>query len=208
MRKTTLSLLAGGAAVLCTLAARAEVYTIKLTSGGVFESRYEPKPATWDKSMLVFLDETGLQIALPKSMVSEVTAMSETKGFGRVLDTTTLDLGFMPNDMPQQGPNAPNPQAQLEAMLSNRRSYDQTQFVEPAEAGGGIPVNSAGGFFGGPTGNFTTPVPSPTTGTPPPFTTVPQTGTPPPFTTSSPAGTATTPPGMTTTPPSGGTSPQ
>jgi hypothetical protein len=143
MRKAALPLLATFA-LLATAPSRAEVYTVKLTSGGVFETRYEPKPATWDKSMLVFLDETGLQVALPKALVAEVTSLSENKGFGRVIDGTTVDLGFMPNDLPQQGPNAPTPQAQLEAALANRQSYDQQQFVEPGEAGGGIPVTTAG----------------------------------------------------------------
>ena len=67
MRHRTLShCIAAGAAVAllaAALPAAAEVYTIRLTSGGTFESRYQPVQAAWDPNMVTFLDETGLAIA-------------------------------------------------------------------------------------------------------------------------------------------------
>src|SRR4051812_34074957 len=81
--------------------AAAEVYTIRLTNGSTFESRYQPKQAAWDATLVTFVDETGTEIALPQAVVADVVAQSEQKGYGRVLDTTTVDLGFMPNDLDQ-----------------------------------------------------------------------------------------------------------
>ena len=46
--------------------ASAETFTIKLSNGTQFESRYQPKAAAWDPTMLTFLNENGTEIALPK----------------------------------------------------------------------------------------------------------------------------------------------
>ena len=89
-------------AVLAALPGAAEIYTVTLTNGSLFESRYQPRQAAWDEGMMELATETGLWIAMPKSLVQSVTAMSETKGFGRVIDTTTIDLGFAPNDLPEE----------------------------------------------------------------------------------------------------------
>jgi hypothetical protein len=189
------------ASLVCALPAAAEVYTIRLTSGGSFESRYQPKQAAWDASLVTFVDETGTEIALPQALIADVVAQSEQKGYGRVLNTTTVDLGFMPNDLDQSQQimaqqAAMNPQGQL-ALGPNAGSQ---QFVEPSAIGNGIPMgfNSPTGNVnapvGGVPGGFTAAVPGGTTA--PPFTTPSNTVTPPPFTTPSP-GTATAP---TTTP--------
>jgi hypothetical protein len=175
--RRTLSLLAC-VSLLAALPAAAEVYTIKLTNGTTFESRYQPKQAAWDTTMVTFLDETGLEIALPRALVADVTAQSELKGYGRVIDTTTIDLGIAPNDYDETR------QMQTQADVSPfeeamNRSYDQQQFVEPGEAGGGIPVGfggyGGGGDFGGGGPVFTpppppvpAPAPAPAPAAPPP----------------------------------------
>jgi len=197
MRTTVVLLLL--VATLVALPAAAELYDVRLTNGTTFQSRYPPRQASWDPGVLTFLDETGVTVALPKSLVAQVSASSETKGFGRVLDRTTLDLGYMPNDL-----TAAQQQAQAAAAMANtggffNRSFDQRQFVDPSQAGGGIPV------FGGGGGGVVTPNPAAPAegmpvGTPPPFTTVPQTGTPAPFTTVPQTG---TPAPFTTVPQTG-----
>ena len=174
--------------VVAALPAAAEVYTIRLSNGTTFESRYQPKQAAWDPTFVTFVNETGNEIALPQSLIAEVAAQSETKGYGRVLDTTTVDLGFMPNDLDQsqramERQAAMNPSGQLAVGPS-----PSGQFIEPDAIGGGIPIgfNSTTNFntpLVNPTGGF---VPTPQGGTPAPFTTPTNTATPPPFTTPSP----------------------
>jgi hypothetical protein len=201
-------------ALLAALPAAAEVYSINLSNGTTFQTRYQPKQAAWDPSVLTFVDETGLEVALPRAMVSSVTALSETKGFGKLNNTTTIDLGFAPNDLPEQQRQA---QAAQQAMNGGffDRSFTQQQFVDPSQTSG-IPVY---GFGGGGSGVFPNPsAPSgttvvgtpppfsagqPTGGTPPPFTTTPTTSTPAPFTSGQPTGG--TPPPFTTSPVSPGT---
>jgi hypothetical protein len=176
---------------LAALPAAGEVYTIRLSNGTTFESRYQPKQAAWDPTFVTFLNEAGNEIALPQSLVVEVAAQSETKGYGRVLDTTTVDLGFMPNDLDQS-----QQLMRQQAMLNPAGQLVITPnagglFVEPSALGGGIPI----GFTSTNT-NFNAPLVNPgggfvpaspgQGGTPPPFTTPTNTVTPPPFTTPSP----------------------
>jgi len=168
------------------LPAAAEVYTIRLNTGGTFESRYQPKQAAWDATLVTFVDETGTEIALPQALIAEVTAQSETKGYGRVLDTTTVDLGFMPNDL-DQSQELMRRQAML-APAGQLTLAPAGLFVEPNALGSGIPVGfnsttNVNAPLVNPTGGFTLP---PQGGTPAPFTTPTNTGTPPPFTTPSP----------------------
>jgi hypothetical protein len=144
MRHLRLATVLALSAAFATAPVAAEVYTITLTNGTTFESRYQPRQATWDASMMEFLTETGNWAALPRTLVSEVVPQSETKGFGRVMDTTTVDLGFAPNDLPEAttAGQVANP-AGADAF---NRNYDVQQFAEP-NSGGGLPVWGMGGSF-------------------------------------------------------------
>ena len=148
MRSTPARLLLAVAALLPALPAHAETYVVKLTNGATFESRYQPKQAAWDANYLTVIDETGLEIALAKAIVVEVATNSEQRGFGRVIDARTVDLGFAPNDLPQQQQAAAAAAQQMQGAGGFfSRSFDQQQFVEPGKLGGGLPV--FGGNFGG-----------------------------------------------------------
>ncbi|MDX1630431.1 MAG: hypothetical protein R3234_01100 [Thermoanaerobaculia bacterium] len=146
---TAMVLVVCGTALLVTPTA-AETFTIELKNGSTFQSRYEPTEAEWDSSQIVFLDELGIRVALSKEDVAEVTAETETSGFGTVLDSTTIDLGYLPNDMPtaeqmeagdQRSPGE-RLREQMQIYQEMQPSYDMQQFVEPGSAGGGIPVGA------------------------------------------------------------------
>lgn len=137
------------AVALVAVPATAEVFTIKLQNGSIFESRYQPMEADWDPEQIVFVDELGMKIALAKADVESVTSAVETSGFGTVIDSTTIDLGFLPNDMPtEEELQAGDPRNVIQRMLDQQQlydqqpSYDQQQFVEPSATGGGIPVTA------------------------------------------------------------------
>jgi hypothetical protein len=104
--------------------------------------------------------------------VQGIKAMSETKGFGRIIDTTTIDLGFAPNDLPDAPVNQDRSMSALEEAMT--RSYDIQQFAEPSQAGrgtgggGGLPLWGLGGGGGGGGGGFTPPpAPAPVPAPPP-----------------------------------------
>jgi hypothetical protein len=120
--------------------AAAETFTIKLTNGSSFESRYQPKAAAWDPTMIFFVNENGTEMALPKSMVTEVSSDLENRGFGRVINTSTIDLGFLANDLPEDTAATQGNQP----LAQNTPNYDIQQFVEPGATGGGVPVGSLG----------------------------------------------------------------
>ncbi|MBZ0111296.1 MAG: hypothetical protein K8J08_02435 [Thermoanaerobaculia bacterium] len=155
--KTTLISTLGCALLLTLLAgsATAETYTITMTNGTTFQSRYDPVEAPWDENKILFLNEYGTHMTLIKDDIESVTAASETNGFGRVIDSTTIDLGILLVDVPK-----PEEQDSQETQRENFASYldaanarySVDQFVDPSQAGaGGLP---AWGAVGGTADNF------------------------------------------------------
>jgi len=151
--RATAALLIVCGLVLVALPASAELYTIKLSNGAIFQSRYQPKQAAWDTTVITFLDETGTEIALPQNLVTEVTSESETKGFGRNINTTTVDLGYAPNDIDQVQKMYADQRAMYGDQFQDAylKQTNSQQFVEPDQLGG-TPiwgVGYGGGGFGG-----------------------------------------------------------
>jgi hypothetical protein len=127
---TLLLLIAGSAGAI--------TWQVRMHSGRVFETRYMPLDASFDDSMIMFLSDQGNYIALPKADVIEVVTLTESLGFGRVLDDVTIMIGLLPNDKP-----SPEEQAELEAeaaLLGRNPNYSMPLFAEPG-AGGGIPLS-------------------------------------------------------------------
>lgn len=138
--------------VLSVTPASAELYYVHLKNGKTFETRYQPQEASWDSNQVLFLTEMGNWIAVSKDDLSDVEINSEVKGFGKVIDSTTIALGPAPNDAPVPGQEQQNPQAQLLQYLQNQQAnqpdYSQPQFVNPGSLGregGGLPVSYAVG---------------------------------------------------------------
>lgn len=134
--------------VLVATAAGAGTFTVTLHNGGSFESRYQPSAAGWDENVILVLDELGMWIALDRSDVKSVVSDVEARGYGRVIDTTTKEFGFAPNDaaIPEEGDAGSSGQREetpLDRILS--RSYDTPLVSEPSAVGGGFPVFGVSG---------------------------------------------------------------
>lgn len=163
-RRTRRALVALALALLVAAPAAAEVYFIELADGNRFESRYQPEEASWDNDMLLLLTEYGTWIALPKAEVASITTDTESKGFGTVVDTTTVILGFAANDAPAPGDETQLSEVdRLQQLIQSQQPQNFTveQFVEPGQAGGttgGLPalgaqgstINYVGGLGGTP----------------------------------------------------------
>jgi hypothetical protein len=136
--------------------ATAETFIIQLHDGGSFQSRYQPQEASWDSETVLLLTEFGNWIALAKADIASTTTETENKGFGRVINTTTISLGLKTNDapVPEEGEGGGQPSsADLLREFLNRPEevYNVEQFVEPGDAGmsrGGLPATF--GYGGGP----------------------------------------------------------
>lgn len=138
------------AAVVTAAPLAAAVYTIRLNNGHSFETRYEPEDASYDSDKVVFLDETGLLITIPKSEIESIQSDFEAKGYGRMIDTTTMELGWAPNDAAEEGATPGDPMAQVQQAIQGQQQITTfNQFVEP-DATQGMPGNWVGGSFSSP----------------------------------------------------------
>ena len=134
--------------------AMAEIFRVQMKNGNQFETRYKPKVAEWDESKIVLLTDVANRITLLKDDVADITADSQVQGFGTVIDTTTIVLGWAPNDAPAEGDAGSEAQFQqyLDSLMGNRRDNTVQQFVnsEDAGRGGGLsPWEFGGSTFGG-----------------------------------------------------------
>ncbi len=133
------------AAVLLLAAAplTAEVYTVTLNNGNTFETQYRPRLASSDGDKILLITEQGNWISLLTSDVADVTSQTEMRGFGKVINTTTIELGEAPNDLPDPGAEgqAVDSTTQLLNYLTSQQApvYNVEQFAEP-NTGGGIPL--------------------------------------------------------------------
>ncbi len=140
---------------LLAVPATAETYTITMTTGDTFQSRYDPVEAPWDADKILFTNEYGTRMTLAKADVESVTSSTETSGFGRVIDSTTVDLGILLVDVPQaqdEDPAETQRQNFAQYLDDVNSRYSVEQFVDPSELGsGGLP---AWGSSVGSSGNF------------------------------------------------------
>lgn len=133
-------------ALIVSLPAGAEVFTIRMNNDTEFVTRYQPRQDPRDENKVVMLTEFGNWIALSKEAILDITSETETRGFGTVLDTRTIVIGWAPNDKPQPGAEATDPTTQLLNYLKARDSipeqdFSVQQFVNTDDAGlGGIPA--------------------------------------------------------------------
>ncbi len=137
------------AAVLLVAAAplTAEVYTVTLTNGNTFETQYRPRFASAEGDKILLITEQGNWISLLRSDIADVTSQTEMRGFGKVINTTTIELGEAPNDLPDPSAEGQqvDPTTQLLNFLRGQQApvYNVEQFVEP-NTGGGLPLGFAG----------------------------------------------------------------
>ncbi len=129
-------------ATLAGAPAAAEIFTVELDNGATFDTRYLPVE-DGASGQVMLLTEFGNWISLPRAAVVSVVSETETRGWGTVLDTSTIALGWSPNDLPVEEGAAPaDPTQRLLDYFSQRDQipdYSVEQFVEP-EASGGIPL--------------------------------------------------------------------
>lgn len=83
--------------------AYAEYYTVTLTNGTSFQTRYRPVPADWDENVVMINTDRGNWIGLRVDEIADVSSHAESTGFGYQLNSTTLFVGWSPNDVYDEG---------------------------------------------------------------------------------------------------------
>lgn len=133
--------------LLCTAMVGAAQFTITLTNGTTFETRYRPVEVDWDENVVLLNTDRGNLIALPKDEIADVSSSAEVRGFGYQVDTTTIYLGFSPNDLVSQDEEGNETSDYELPDVSAAQSYSLGQFVNVTQAGseptGGVPLYAA-----------------------------------------------------------------
>lgn len=127
-------------------AAMAGTFTVTLTNGTSFETRYRPVEAEWDDSIALLSTDRGNPIALLKSEIADVTSSVEASGFGYQVDTTTLFLGWSPLEMEGAEAEGGGGQQNAADFQEPAPSFTVEQFINPTEAGATVAVPADTGF--------------------------------------------------------------
>lgn len=96
-------LLVGVCTFLVASSLSAVSFTVTLTNGTTFETRYRPTVADWDENYVMLRTDMGNWISLAKEDVADVSTPAEITGFGFQVDSSTLYIGFTPGDIIVEG---------------------------------------------------------------------------------------------------------
>jgi hypothetical protein len=168
--------LAFGVLLTVALPAGADIYHVKLASGTVIDTRYQPQDASWDKGMVLLLTEVGNWVGVRKDEIESVVAENATRGFGVTIRNNTISLGVAPNDQPN--PNGDKNALALDRLTQAIQGLSQNQQQKPytiqqgvsSEQTQGIPsgfIGSGGGQQQSIPIPVPIPAPAPTSATPP-----------------------------------------
>jgi hypothetical protein len=136
-----------------------EVFHVRLHNGSVIDTAYQPVQCTWDPGMVLVMTEVGNWIGLQQKEIDSVESETQVRGFGVAINTSTISIGWAPNDAvdpASQQQNAPSAadlaivkMAQDEAA---RQHYTVQQGVSSEQTQGipsGLTGYSGGGGYGG-----------------------------------------------------------
>lgn len=132
--------------------ATAETFTVTLDNGNTILSRYQPKISQPDEDKVTLLTERGNWISLPSERVVKVISNTESRGFGKVINTTTISLGLSPNEGAPDTEVPVDPTTALINYLAaekagSQQDYSVQQFVNTESAGaGGFPSTFGAGI--------------------------------------------------------------
>ena len=155
MKTTRIALFLLAALVLAAaLPATAEYFTVKLVNGNEFDTLYRPRLAAESGEKVLIATETGNWIALPIEAIESVVSHIEARGFGKVINTTTILIGTAPNDAEVPGEDVEVDSATR--LLNYLESQGQPQAPPPFTVQQFAEPNSVGGIPLGFT-NTTTP---------------------------------------------------
>lgn len=132
-------------ALAAALPATAGYFTVKLANGNEFDTLYRPRLAAEGGDKVLVATETGNWISLPIDAIESVTSHIEARGFGKVINTTTILIGTAPNDaeVPGEGEEPVDPATRLLDYLESQQQpaapFTVEQFAEPNSVGG-IPL--------------------------------------------------------------------
>ncbi|MEM8998548.1 MAG: hypothetical protein AAGF23_27425, partial [Acidobacteriota bacterium] len=133
-RVLTRLLFAAALAVLTAGSSFASSFTVTLANGTSMQTRYRPVLADWDETVALIRTDQGNWIALAKEEIVDVASQAEISGFGYQVDTSTLFLGWSPNDLLDEGDDDSEDGGQGGAGGDNARPYYENDDLYDAPA--------------------------------------------------------------------------
>ena len=130
MRKASFSALA---LLLAATAAHAASYSVTLSNGTSFDTRYKPMTAEWDSNYAMLRTDQGNWIAIKKSEIVDVVSSVNASGFGYQIDDTTVFLGWSATEGLVDDAAA----ATLAAGAAGTTTTTTSTTAAPAQGGGG-----------------------------------------------------------------------
>lgn len=114
-----------------------QTFTVTLENGSSFETRYRPVPSGFDPEIVLIITDRGNWIGLREADIVDVSSQVERSGFGYQVDTSTIFVGWTPNDaddLTEEGE-----ELNLEEMFPEPEpAVTLQQFVDIPAAGQGI----------------------------------------------------------------------
>jgi hypothetical protein len=144
--------------------ADAQAYRITLKNGNTFVAKYEPEQASFDSTKMIIFTDVGNRIALSQDDIEEVTIDIENRGFGKMIDNTTIVVGYSANDAPggeigEDGePVADGTLMQVPTPMSYQPTLFGASYPAPGFPEGGFSQGGGGPVMAEP-GNFSAGIP-------------------------------------------------
>jgi hypothetical protein len=109
--------------------ANADMFHVKMKNGDTIDTLKQPEQASWDAGVVLLLTEYGNWIGLEQDEIDTVVSETAASGFGIPINTTTVAIGWAPNDAVD--PNATPPEG---SQANNAGSLAQQQSAAALQA--------------------------------------------------------------------------
>ena len=98
--RSNLILLLVGLTMLCVAASASahNAFLVNLKNGTTLVSKYKPVTAAFDESYMLIMTSAGNTIALEKTAIDSIVSDLENRGFGVVINLSTVIVGRSAND--------------------------------------------------------------------------------------------------------------
>lgn len=150
LRRSILALLAAVGLGLAAVPSTAiNSYIVNLKNGSTIISKYRPVESHFDESLMMLMTAAGNTIAIPKADIDTIVSDLENRGFGVVIDTTTVVVGRTANDASVESEEAIlsdlSTYSAINNILNITGGFNNTagfsSDVQPASPAGSIPLN-------------------------------------------------------------------
>lgn len=123
-------------------------YIVNLKSGATIISKYRPVESDFDPELMLMMTAAGNTVVIPKADIDTIVSDLENRGFGVVIDTSTVVVGRTANDAAVDSDESIlsdlSAYSAINSILNITGGFDSSGFAGAAPAAapaGTIPLN-------------------------------------------------------------------